>query len=745
MPPTHPDIPFASAVMPDGFPARIRGDHPRLFFNQELWPGVKARALGPASDYYDALRKKVDGYPAEPEGSSGGPVFEREEVVGGKTYRMLDAEPSTEWGVQAAETAFVYLMTGDRKYLEKARRMLEVSIEVYHECYRERRVANWYSVTRVCALAAYDWIFNDLTPEERERIIVPFLRHIEDVRPGPGKPAIHGINSSGYNTGFYGVLNLPWFAGLAACNDGVADELAEKFLKLGWQHYSETLNFRRDIAGDDGGLASATVCYAMGAYPWSDFNLFYTWKSAVGEDLAPSWPYLAHYPIWVMWNWIPADDHPKEFGSGDTYHGTNDLRTYSQYEHMSQIMHFHGSTHPDCTALASHIRDIVPEKRFTLTYPFYPFLVTDMESSPPSKSPEGSRVFARHFAGLGQISMRSGSGPDDTYCLFSVGSKAPNHQHYDENNFIIYRKGFLALDSGTRGSSKDFNLRHYYAQTVAHNCMLIHMPDEPPAPYWGPEFEGPEGQTNYGGMYRETGGEAVAFETNQFFTYVAGDATACYRAEKCRLSLRQFVFVMPDLFVICDRVVSTGPEYGKAWLLHTQTEPEISDGSFRADEGDGRLFCRTLFPRDAVPEKIGGPGKEFWANGRNWELNDDLKRQNEKEMEETGKPPLLGNWRIEVTPGAPRTEDTFLHVIQVGDQNLAEMAETQLIEEEGRVGVSIQCDGLSGRVMFGISGPASGHIVFAADGRALVDQPLAQEIMPQSGLAEPEEVTDEGP
>jgi heparin/heparan-sulfate lyase len=728
------DVPFESPEFPDGLIAKIRRDHPRLFFNQEMWPAVKERALGPAKDYFDEIKGRVDGYPEYPQGDSGGPPTSRDEKIGGQTYSMPEAAPATEWGVQAMETVLVFLVTRKRKYLDKAKRMLEVSVQVYHQCYRDRRVVNWYSTSRVCAIAAYDWLTNDLTPAERRDILLPLMQHVEDVQPEPGRPKIHGSNDSGHNTGFYGVRNLLWFAGLAAYADGLDDDRALKFLRLGYKHYRDVLNFRKDIAGDDGGLASATVGYAMGAYSWAEFNLYHTWHSATGEELAPLWPALACFPVWIDWNWIPAKDHPKEFGSGDTYHGTNDLRTYHLYEHMSQIVHFYGRSHPELAALAARIKARAPEQRFVVAYPIYPFLLTDADDSPPKPSLD-SRVSARHFEGLGQVIMRSGTGPGDTYCLYTIGSRAPNHKHYDENNFIIYRKGFLALDSGTRGNSKDFHLQHYYAQTVAHNCVLIHLPDEPHAPYWGPKYEGPEGGRNYGGMNKTNGGKAAAFETNDLFTYVAGDATPCYSAEKCGLALRQFVFLAPDVFVVCDRVVSTRPEYGKTWLLHTQNEPVIESQQFRADEGEGRLFCKTLFPKDAAITKIGGPGKEFWANGMNWELNEAIRKQNEGRLQTTGKAMLLGNWRVEVSPAAPRTDDAFLHLVQVGDQALEQMARAELVEAEETLGIRLERAGLRVQVSFRTAGGAAGHIRIETAGRILVDRALSEAVQPQSAYS----------
>jgi len=435
-----------------------------------------------------------------------------------------------------------------------------------------------------------------------------------------------------------------------------------------------------------------------------------------------------------MWNWIPTGGRPKEFGTGDTPHFTNDLPWWELGGHMRQTMHFYGQSHADCAAIAAYVRSRCSLQQFTTNWSIYPFLMTDIDKAPPPLDAGKLKLFARYFEGMGQIIMRSGWDADDTYCMFTVGSKLAQHKHYDEGNFIIYRKGFLALDTGTRGISKDFNLRHYYAQTVAHNCVLIHMPGEPAARYWGPAYNGPEGKTNYGGMDKQTGSKLAAFETDDHYTYVAGDATPCYSDKKCRLALRQFVFVMPDHFVICDRVTSTKPEYKKEWLLHTQNEPEVEGKQFRADEGGGRLFCRTLFPKDAALAKIGGSGREFWANGINWELNEAVKRKDQQQRKKTGKGMLWGNWRIEVSPGTPRTDDVFLHLIQVGDQSLAAMTSADLIEEAGKIGVSFRAGEKSARVVFATDGEPSGNIRIETDGKVVIDGPLTSEVAPQAGL-----------
>ncbi len=706
----------------------IRKDHPRLFFNQEMWPAIRDRALNQEHEWYVEMKRRVDGYPDQPTAESQRDDFAYRLLENGQ-YETIRLPRPTEWGAQAMETAFIYCMTGDKAYLEKTKRMLNASVSAFCECYEKGMTVNWYSTSRVCALAAYDWIYNDLTPDERSAIIKPFLEHIENTQPGPGKKRIYRLNGSDHTTGFYGERNIVWFAGLAAFNDGIEDETALQFLKLGYRYNHDLFEYRKKCAGDDGGLASAAVGYAMGAYPWAQFNFLHTWRSATGQEIADKWPHLAYFPIWILWNWIPGDI-PREYGTGDTYHYRNDLRLHQMYTHMSQIMHLYGESFPDCAAQAAYIRTLLPDrmKNYSRTWPVYPFLLTQLEKAPVPQEPKDADLHARHFETLGQIFMRSGFSEDDTFSLFTIGSQVPSHKQHDENNFVIYKKGYLALDSGTRGRETGYQLRHYYSQTVAHNCILIHMPGEPFPGYWGLACPDEEGKLSCGGTYKTTGGICAAFETNPFYTYAAGDATPCYRPEKCRLALRQYLFVYPDYFVICDRVQSTKASYKKDWLLHTQNEPNVNGNVFSTVEGEGKLFCKTLYPRDAVLTKIGGPGKEFYSNGRNWDVVPDVKQQ-------WGETALWGRWRIEVSPGTPRMEDVFLHLIQVGDQTLSSMIESKLVENDDEIGVEFQADGKTVIVTFVTEGQAAGHITISQKGNIVLDQDLTQKVKPQAGLS----------
>jgi len=156
---------------------------------------------------------------------------------------------------------------------------------------------------------------------------------------------------------------------------------------------------------------------------------------------------------------------------------------------------------------------------------------------------------------------------------------------------------------------------------------------------------------------------------------------------------------------------------------YTQRTSPWSPG--RAYHLRGRLLRRTLLPADAQLTTVGGPGKEFWAAGRNWDIvTGNLKPENLA---------LMGRWRLEVAPDSPRTEDVFLHVIQVGDQSLETMDACELVETEATRGLRLHTGDATWEVTFAASGDLGGHIRRIGGVRPL-DEDLSTEVTPQSGI-----------
>jgi heparin/heparan-sulfate lyase len=322
---------------------------------------------------------------------------------------------------------------------------------------------------------------------------------------------------------------------------------------------------------------------------------------------------------------------------------------------------------------------------------------------------------------MGVVFMRSGWGDAATFAALVAGGDIRQHRHYDQGHFVIYRKGFLAIDSGDYGPREaNEHLTEYCYRTVAHNAVLIHAPPEADT---RPKVWGGTPETYDGGQFQQEGRQ-VAFETNALYSYAATDATACYDPRKCKEAVRQFVFVHPDTFVVCDRVTAARADQRKAWLLHTVNEPRIMvDGrTFRAEHREGALICRTVLPSDARLVKIGGPGKEYWSAGKN--------------RAQVGKHKLLaGAWRIEASPGEARAGDVFVHLVRVGDRTMKDLGAVERVRKGARAGVRFSTAAGHAEVTFNLDGEVGGHITLT--GPRPLDRDLANQVNPQTGLATP--------
>ncbi|HDP89042.1 MAG TPA: hypothetical protein ENN42_03675, partial [Thioalkalivibrio sp.] len=273
--------------------AQIRPDHPRLFLNADTWPAVRERALTVHGEYFDAMKTHAD--TTEPGrgwwAASGDP----------DSLMVPDPREGSEvdvrdWGPQALSSAMVYRIEPSPERLKRIRDMLWAGLDYYHACYAANKSVNWYSYSRLSWLAAMDWVWNDLDPDERAELGRSMIRHVEEVLH---KPNIARRNGGGHTTGYYGGRNISLFAGLLFYNEGIDDEAALEYLLEGWGMYRRLLENRAAMAGDDGGTASPTLTYSLADYPLAEWHLIHALRAAAGVDLAAEWTYLAMMPNYV--------------------------------------------------------------------------------------------------------------------------------------------------------------------------------------------------------------------------------------------------------------------------------------------------------------------------------------------------------------------------------------------------------------------------------------------------------------
>ena len=661
----------------------IRKEHPRMFLTVDDIPQIRKTAETFENGTYLSMKKRIDDL-------IGSPVtFPDSLAATGESNR------NHEWGYRASEAAMLYLITGDPVYLVFTKYVLRELTAYYQLRIDNNLNISWYVFSQICALCAYDWIYNDLSEDERDGLGQSLYRAMYGIawHGGGVRKARFRENVSDFRSGCYGPAVLPWYLGLTFYGDGVDDGACREMVMKGYDLHQKMVAFRASMIGEKGGGVTACAQYTLGYYPYAEYDFIYTFMSATGIDITEKMDYLLGLLTYMDWVMLPGN---REYGFGDVHHYNCLLPHRDMNAHLSELANLFGPTHPEIIPVVQRMGKSLTERR---PYDGIPFLRLLHKFDPGAMKTKASarNVTAEqsiYFDTMGQLYMRSGTGEDDTYALFVSGGVPTQHKHYDNNNFIVYKHGYRAVDSGTR-PEPGLHLTHYYCRTVAHNCITIRMPGEQFPEYWGgPAANEPKDVPipNDGGQRELLASKIMQYDETPEYVYIASDATGSYHEDKARLVMREFIWFKPDLFLVFDRVESTRAEYPKAWLFHTVAEPEmITDMEWRETSDGGATVCRTLFPEDAVLEKIGGEGKDFWSDGRNWPLpvlTPDDYGYSKRHIIPPPDHPQIGHWRVEVKPGKPSGKDYFMNIFQVGDTSLKRLPETPVFEDESSMGVS---------------------------------------------------------
>ena len=311
------------------------------------------------------------------------------------------------------------------------------------------------------------------------------------------------------------------------------------------------------------------------------------------------------------------------------------------------------------------------------------------------------------------------------------------HQHADSGAFEIYYKGGLALDTGlyqsaawirpdgttetslAYGSDHDQN---YHKLSIAHNVMLVRGAGDN-------EFGGFQhtkhydgGQvaniaslmlngvgdvqarsnspiTNYEDLQREgvVQGKPLSYDLgpdprDPDYSFVKADITDAYPKSSVESYVRQMMFLnfkdkeYPAAMIVFDNVKSADKSREKAWLLHTEEKPELTENTITVkrttNKAQGRLINETLLPdtSDITYKLIGGEGHEFEVDGHNYTA---VNRYATYEH---------GQWRVELIPKTKKQQDYFLNVLQISDnkEEIIPLKSELIKNDNDYVGVKIK-------------------------------------------------------
>jgi hypothetical protein len=684
--------------------ALARKEHPRMLFTKADLPGIRARIAKPGlKPIYDLLKQTVDDQMAKGPG------------------HMSKQEPSRF----VVPAGLLYHITGEEKYGQVC---------------REATMRAPFDVYATQGGYGYDLAYDLMTAEERATCETKML-----VQARKGK-----ANSTN---------PTPLTNALGIWGNGTHDEEMAKIISLEYPALLRRKAYLDEWAADRGGDGNSHDYIGQHEYVGT-MGALQAWRAATGEDLFVGFNWARTMGAYHVYNILPDNRGTAHLGN-DRYGAIRyPVETgATNFVSIAQAQWQDGVTGWWCKNIVcgSTVYYHVLERYWGMLLWYDP----EVPEIPSSQVPQDMLFKTR-----GYLYARSDWNPDATFVNFSCGRfEGDGRNNSDANAFMIYRKAYLACDSGLKDEYDPKiavpvpDKGHYWTETIAHNSITVGTANHP-SKHDATLFGGQVGRVPkewlslYGlpvtddNMITRQAGQIKAYETSPEFVYTVGDATNAYDPHVVKNFTRQFVYIRPGAIVIFDRVGAKNPDDIKRWYLHTMDKPECLDGTLTLDTAihpDGHflangttlratrlgsaLFSKTLLPEKPIIRVLGGPGHQFEVNG----INHDLKPEWWKKMDNNeGRATLerLGSgwWRVEVEPENKQADDVFLHVLWATDDGAKQMFPVKTIEKNGKVGVQFSADGSDVEVSFAKTGDVAGYIKITKGGKVVCDRALAAEI-----------------
>ncbi|SHE38614.1 Heparinase II/III-like protein [Litoreibacter ascidiaceicola] len=218
-----------------------------------------------------------------------------------------------------------------------------------------------------------------------------------------------------------------------------------------------------------------------------------------------------------------------------------------------------------------------------------------VEATPPESG-------FRHFKGVGWVGIQHAMANPDEHIQFVFKSSpygSISHSHGDQNAFCMAAFGEdMAIQSGHYVAFNSSMHRNWRRQTRSKNAILI----------------------NGKGQYAEKDkakalaarGRIVAAEQRDDHIYIHGDATPAYQSlsPEVTRAAREVYFVRNSYFVIIDKVDAETP-VTVDWLLHANNPYELGKSSFRNTQQRSGFYGQVVWSEGGKPQitqETGFPG-----------------------------------------------------------------------------------------------------------------------------------------
>ena len=493
----------------------------------------------------------------------------------------LTRKPANDRELNAAlmDLALAYRMTGERRYADRAKALLDVYAARPNWVTDKPLLARtpvWNSDLGMGTSAyvyglTFDAIHDALTPAERDRLAKALVKGA--IKPTladwvDGAERIHSLDTMGHNW----FSHIVFGAGVAAIAVKTEEPQADAWIRRideaaeEWAAYDGSAIETKPQHFASNGAFVESINYAdFAAEGYLRFRR--AWLDAFTEKPAPT-PRLAGVGDLFIQNLYPA-------GSGALSSNFGDGNPTASGAHALVNLWAIGDQQPRYLWYLDKVRsnpgqDVWNEPENMLQWP---------SAKARADAARGPGLPTNWIdRDLGSATMRSSWDPDATYLALRSGFTW-NHNHADAGSFILWHKGKqLLIDSGNSSYSRP-EYDGYYRQSVAHNVVTLDGKAEPPGnTYDGSHFPGRVDHLVDAGDLR----------------FVWADATGP-NASVFERKYRSFLWV-GDVILVIDDLKGWQPGQFE-WLLHYEGEAKRQGQVITVRNGDAEVAVQPLFPQ----------------------------------------------------------------------------------------------------------------------------------------------------
>jgi hypothetical protein len=587
----HPLIALARSK-PSTLRPELVGVHPRVFVTQAEIERLKQKALS-HKELWQTVLSRVRALTVEPPK----PPAEERRV-------------QNEVGIGIAEAAFVYKTTGDKKYLDAAKEYMDaaVSYDVWGYSYNKPNVDLAAGHLLYGMGWAYDLLYNDLTPAERDKYrnkLIKQARLLYDYfKPRSGKAYAYSQNHT----------FIP-ITGLAVTAYALMGETPEA---NDWAALSRAIYDRVLATYSEDGYYYEGMEYWIFSTPWL-VHYMDAQLHATGEDLYETTPGWRSAHKYVAHSTLPGGEFNFDFGDiyagpltrsrkGDDYNRERiNGRFRTNYNILYNLANRYGNG--EAQGIADWLRSkgqVNAEEIWTFIWYNPDLKVVPIERQEKwHYFPDHEVVYWRSDWGDDATAFAVKAGPPEGHAatkklkLFPDWRLSSGHAHPDAGSFIIWSGGkYLTGDSGYAG----------VPLTEHHNAVVLDGIGQ------AKEGKGHDAFANvsYERMNQikisdlKMGAKGVSLTAN---------LTSAYEPEVGVVRFtRRFTFTAPGNFEIEDAVKTVDPRKITAYL-HADNSIVKNGQGFEFENGKSGLFVKILAPKsygDQIEQNIltapGRPG-----------------------------------------------------------------------------------------------------------------------------------------